>query len=215
MKAWHFLCEDRRTQHTGELVEAGTVLRASAKPLRLCAYGLHASEKALDALHFAPGPVVCRVELSGDILRGTDKVCASERKVLSVDTADPVLHEFACWCAERALTQVVHPDPRSVDAIAAKRVGVRGEAMEAAVRAAREASTAAAVRWDPNKWETVLGRRAAITALMAVQFQSAVDCARMAAKAWAPTRWGDWLEVHKQNEELERCFCELLGQNTQ
>ena len=62
--------------------------------LQMCEWGLHGSERAIDALSFAPGPIACYVELSGDILRDTDKVCASERTVLAMVDATDVLREF-------------------------------------------------------------------------------------------------------------------------
>ena len=60
----------------------------------------------------------------------------------------PILHEFACRCAENALKLVDNPDTRSVDAIAVKRRWMRGEAtdedLDAARAAARDAAEAAA-----------------------------------------------------------------------
>ena len=64
----------------------------------------------------------------------------------------PILHEFACRCAEYALSFVESPDPRSIAAIEAKRKWLRGEitgteldsAHYAAMYAARDAVLAAA-----------------------------------------------------------------------
>lgn len=69
-EAWHFLKEDRKLQwnHTGDLVVPGRIDEVEPEKLKLCSYGLHASEKALDALQYAPGPIICRVRLSGKIL---------------------------------------------------------------------------------------------------------------------------------------------------
>lgn len=48
--------------------------------------------------------------------------------VLCEDLIDaPVLHEFACRCAERALSRIDNPDSRSVAAIAAKRAWLEDE----------------------------------------------------------------------------------------
>ncbi len=55
-----------------------------------------------------------------------------------------LLHEFACRCAEYALTFVENPDPRSVAAIEAKRAWVRGEITDAALAAAWDAAWIAA-----------------------------------------------------------------------
>ena len=56
----------------------------------------------------------------------------------------PVLHEFACQCAERALALVDTPDPRSVAAIATKRAWLRGEATDDELAAAQDAAQDAA-----------------------------------------------------------------------
>ena len=49
----------------------------------------------------------------------------------------PILHEFACRCAEYALSFVESPDPRSIAAIEAKRKWLRGEITDAELDAAR------------------------------------------------------------------------------
>ena len=60
----------------------------------------------------------------------------------------PVLHEYACRCAEYALTFVREPDSRSIAAIEAKRKWLRGEIsnddLTAAWAAAWDAANAAA-----------------------------------------------------------------------
>ena len=52
----------------------------------------------------------------------------------------PILHEFACRCAEYALSFIANPDPRSVAAIEAKRKWLRGEITGAELRTARGAA---------------------------------------------------------------------------
>ena len=49
----------------------------------------------------------------------------------------PILHEFACRCAEYALSFVESPDPRSIAAIEAKRKWLRGEITDAELDTAR------------------------------------------------------------------------------
>lgn len=56
----------------------------------------------------------------------------------------PILHEFACRCAEYALSFVDNPDPRSIAAIDAKRKWLRGEITDKELRAAGAAAWAAA-----------------------------------------------------------------------
>lgn len=56
----------------------------------------------------------------------------------------PILHEFACRCAEYALSFVESPDPRSIAAIEAKRKWLRGEITDVELYVARVAAQAAA-----------------------------------------------------------------------
>jgi len=53
-----------------------------------------------------------------------------------------ILHEFACRCAERALSLIENPDPRSFAAIEAKRAWLRNEIDCNQLAAARAAA------WD-------------------------------------------------------------------
>ena len=59
-----------------------------------------------------------------------------------------ILHEFACRCAEKALTLVDNPDQRSIDAIAAKRAWLRKEITDEQLDAARSAANAADAAWS-------------------------------------------------------------------
>jgi len=56
----------------------------------------------------------------------------------------PILHEFACRCAERALSMVENPDPRSLQAINAKRAWLRVEITDKELDAAWDAASDAA-----------------------------------------------------------------------
>lgn len=58
---------------------------------------------------------------------------------------DRILHEFACRCAEDALSRIDNPDPRSINAIAVKRRWIAGEATDEELAAARAAAETAAV----------------------------------------------------------------------
>ena len=57
---------------------------------------------------------------------------------------DEILHEFACRCAEYALSFVESPDPRSVAAIEAKRKWLRGEISDDELAEASDAASDAA-----------------------------------------------------------------------
>ena len=99
MKAWHFLKEDRRMAFGDrELVEPGKTYRVEGE-IRMCERGLHASKRALDALQYAPGPIVCRVEMGGRIFEDKNKLVAQERSVIWMADATGVLRDYARWCA--------------------------------------------------------------------------------------------------------------------
>ena len=153
---YHFLPADRRlTNGDGRLVVPGQILKVDCKPV-LCKSGLHASFRVIDALNNAPGPVLCEVNLRGEVIHGPGKSVGTERTVLRMADITTILHEMACVFAEDALALVPRPDPMSVAAIDARRRWLRGEitdqqlavaahaAGHAAARAARAAARAAA-----------------------------------------------------------------------
>ena len=146
-EGWHFLPADRRLANgDGRLVVAGETLRVDGPPV-LCERGFHASASPLDALQYAPSPIVQRVCLGGEILYGEDKAVATERACLWLADATPALHEFAVLCAEGAMLGVslaggyVHP--ASINVVAVKRRWMRDEATDAELAYARDAAYAA------------------------------------------------------------------------
>jgi len=64
-------------------------------PIRLCRWGLHASLLLLDALNYHAGPIVQRVECSGHVVFGGDKLVATRRRVLWDMDAEWCFHEYA------------------------------------------------------------------------------------------------------------------------
>ena len=121
-----------------------------------------------------------------DILR-LDDVSADDRLwlVLREELVDaPILHEFACRCAERALSRVHTPDPRSIAAIKVKRKWLRGECTDAELSAARSAAYEAAMlamRLTSKSAEAYVVRSATTHAAMHAARPSARRAARSAA----------------------------------
>ena len=76
----------------------------------LCESGLHASVKPLDALKYAPGNTLCRVELAGEILEEADKCVAARRRIIWRFNAESLLREFARWCAIQVIDEWDAPD---------------------------------------------------------------------------------------------------------
>jgi hypothetical protein len=143
IRAWHFLRADW-TAHGGFPVKVGQPYHVGGLIVP-CARGLHASVRAIDALYYAPGPVVTLVECSGTIVEHgnpVDKIACSDRVALWGYDAIEELCYFARQCA----LEVIH----LWDAPAVVRkcletgdAGLRVAAPDAADAAARAASHAA------------------------------------------------------------------------
>lgn len=205
VEAWHFLRDDRRLRwaadgsEPGEVVETGKTLICT-QPLALCRAGFHASERAVDALGYAPGACVCRVVLSGELLRDTDKIVASERTVLWMADATRTLHEFALWCAESALRRADVQDERSWRALKVKKRWIDNDASDEELAAAGDAAWAA--------------RAAARDTAMAAAW--GVAWAVAWAAAWGVAKDAAWGAARdaggSQNEELTRRLMALKPQ---
>jgi len=181
VKAWHFVRDDG-TIKTDSMRRSLRVKQGQTlvwrQPIELCRRGLHASMLPLDALAYAPGCMVCRVECSGETLHREDKLVCSRRRVLWMADATMVLHEFGIWCAERALALVDNPDARSLSALRVKRLWLAGEATNGELSAAWEASWSAAFA-AARSADIVAATAAAEAAAKA----SACQAARAAASA--------------------------------
>ena len=104
VESWHFLANDRRFGHDDGNIAAPGYVYSVEGPIKLCEWGLHASERAIDALRYAPGNMIGRVVLSGEIIRGDDKLVATHREYLWIADAEETLRSFARWSA----LQVIH-----------------------------------------------------------------------------------------------------------
>jgi hypothetical protein len=186
MQGWHFLPNDRRMQFGQRLlVEVGKTYKAVGL-LKLCENGMHASKRIIDALKYAPGAICCKVELSGIIIEDTDKAVARARHVFAMIDAAPILHEFACLCAENALKLIPPPiDSRLPAAIMAKRDWLDGKIttkeLAAASAAARDAASAA---WDAASAAGSAARDAATAASAAARDAASAASAAATAAAW-------------------------------
>ena len=95
--AWHF-CGD--TLRDGRPIPADGVTLRHDGEIVPCKSGLHASERLIDALQYAPGPLLCRVRLGGKMVpHGGDKFAAAERTILWRFDATEVLRAFGLQCA--------------------------------------------------------------------------------------------------------------------
>ena len=99
IKAWYFSRENKKLRYSdNRIIRTGITHKVKCEPI-LCEAGLHGSRKILDALSYAPGAYVWRVELSGEIIRGADKIAATERKYLWGYDSSDILRRFGRLCA--------------------------------------------------------------------------------------------------------------------
>jgi hypothetical protein len=100
MKGWYFSNSDKRLSHgDGRIIKIGRTHKVDGE-IEMYKNGLHASQDILDAVAYAQGSIIWRVELSGTIIKGFDKIVASKRTYLSggIDISE-TLHKFARMCA--------------------------------------------------------------------------------------------------------------------
>ena len=88
MRAWHFVGD---TLRNGDPIPKDGEKLLFPGTLVLGKQGLHASLKPFDALQFAPGNVLCLVEMGGTIIHGDDKLVATERTILCRIDAEEML----------------------------------------------------------------------------------------------------------------------------
>jgi hypothetical protein len=195
---WHFLPEDRRVPRLGTIVELGTK-EVHEGELRPCYSGLHFSPRVIDALRYAPGPVLREVRVSGAIVMDTDKGVAAARETLWIDDVTPLLRAFARWCAWTVR------DKWSPPPIVLKYLR---EGLEIDRAAAGDAARAAA--WD--------ARDAARDAAWAAAWAAAWD-ARDAARAaaWAAAEAAAWAAAgdaarDAQSTHLDRMVAEFQSE---
>lgn len=110
---------------------------------------------------------------------------------------ESISHEFACRCAERALSRIDSPDPRSVAAVEAKRAWLRGEISDDELKIAQdEARNAAehAVKYTviDAAWAAVYS--AAREKVWSAAWFTAKDAENAAAwaAAWDTPRFVSW-----------------------
>ena len=148
MKAYRFVTEDLKSEH-GDVQWVVGEWQKYEGTLKLCKSGFHASRRPLDSLNYIFGTRWFLCETKGKALKDTDKLCASEMRILQ-EIPLSVIVQFATDCAKRvdardAAWAAIMKDAREAAAAAwAAREAAAGAAREAAAGAAREAAAAAA-----------------------------------------------------------------------
>jgi len=179
IRAWHFVSAERALRFgDGRKVQTGRTYSYTDKAApALCVRGMHASKHLVNALTYATGPIVCRVDVWGDVVHGDDKLVGRHRAVLWTLDATKILHKFACRQAEGALKIAKVTDERCWRAIRVKREWLAGKATAQELVAAWAAAGAAA---GDGAWVA-----AWVAAAGAATGAAAGDAARAAARAAA------------------------------
>lgn len=214
--AWHFVGDTLRDGRP--VPEDGEVLRHDG-PMEMYASGLHASVRCVDALQYAPGDTLCRVECSGDVEHGGDKFICRERVILSRINSEPLLRAWARWCALQVINLWDAPSV-VVEYLTTGDESQRNAAWDAA-RAALGASQAAA--WCASQAALAAVWGAGVDAARAAGIDAA-RAALTAAPAWGAARdeaWGAardaaWnAALDAQSAQLERMAEEAMAGKTE
>jgi len=180
MKAWYFSGTDKKLRYGDDrIIQAGKMHTVSGTP-RLCHYGLHGSKRIINALDYAPGPYIWRVDITRSIDEGVDKLCGQRRKYLWGFDASDILFEFS---RKQALINIEKIKPHTdkydliVDYLSTGNPLIRSAARSAAESAVRSAAWSAA-------------RSAAESAVRSAAEAAARSAAESAA--WSAVRSAAW-----------------------
>jgi hypothetical protein len=185
---FYFSATDRRLRYgDGRKIKKGGTHTVKGS-IKLCNHGLHASKRIIDALRYAPGPILHLVTLGGKVVHGDNKSVATERTYVASFDATEVLREFA---RRQALINIelIKPHCKAeeyeliVEYLKSGRENLRSAARSAAGYAAESAAESAA--W--SAWSAA--RSAARSAAWSAEY-AARSAARSAAKsaAWSAAK---------------------------
>jgi hypothetical protein len=206
VKAWFFSGTDKKLAYNdGREISLGVEHTVDGKIVP-CKHGLHASARILDAVSFAPGPILWEVELSGKIVehKEGDKLAASKRRYVrgGVDVSD-TLRAFARRCALDVADKWDMPDIMRRYLETGEEEIRREAAVAAAAYAAANATYAANAAVNAAVNATYAGAygAAAVVAAVAANAYAAVaatyaanaDAAYAAARKSAKDKYNTWL----------------------
>ena len=189
---WHWLHNDRTLRYGNDPRVLGTYdLRHVPGTPELRHSGLHWSERVNDALNYAQGSIICRVECWGETVHGDDKAASEYRQIRWWVDAERVLWAWLCDTAEEALRVAQVTDERSLSAISLRREWLDGRVVSDQEWAAAWAAAGDAARAGAGDaaWA---GARAAARAGAGAGARAA---ARAAARAVAGAAQNDRLEA--------------------
>ena len=188
MKAWYFAHESNKLQYgDGRKIKIGETHTIDCIP-QCCKKGLHGSIKILDALSFAKGSIIYRVDIKDKIDKQNDKICGQSRTYLYGGiNIEKELHVFSRWCALQVIylwnaPQVV------IEYLKTGNESLRTAAWDATRAAASDTAwdAARAAAWDAALDAASVARAVAWNAARAAAWNAARAAAWNAA--WAVAR---------------------------
>ena len=170
-------------------------------PLVVCKSGLHTSKHVFDALRWAPGPRLHRVQLLGELQphgEPIDKYVGRRRRIIASLDATELLRGYARWCALRVI-DLWNAPPVVREFLTTGDERLRDAAWDAAWAAARAAAWAAedaawAAAWAARDaawaaaWAAEAAARAARAARAAEETAQRRHLARLVKKAFTASR---------------------------
>jgi hypothetical protein len=161
--AWHF-CGDKLRD--GRPIPRNGVWLKHEGECKMCESGLHASRRLIDALHYAPGNTLCRVECADIAVEQDDKLVCHRRRIIARFDATDLLpraaRKFALdvihlWDAPPVVVKFLKTGDESLRAAAWDAAWDARAAWDAA-RAVRDAAgDAAGAAWDA--WDAARAAR--------------------------------------------------------
>lgn len=159
---WHFTSQTLRDGRP--IPPVGEWLRHKGRVV-LCKCGLHMSRRIIDALQYAPGPFIHRVEGRGVVQETEDKLVCRKRRILRSVDGEAMLLQFARECAMSVLHLWNAPD------VVRQYLETRDEALKPSVRQAIQDAP----------WSNALS--AALFAVFNTTYDSAFLCAQDTTRA--------------------------------
>ncbi len=204
---WHFASTNETLRYgDGRKIIVGETHEVEP-PIMLCKHGLHASVRVIDALGYAPGPILYRVELSGEIITSDDKAVATHRKYLARIDATKTLDQFTRACALSVAYLWEPPD-------VVMQFLLGDESAKAAAWDAAKDAAKAAVRDAARDAAWAAAKAAAKDAVWAAAKAAAINAAWAAAwaAAWDATRNAAWAAARaEQNDVLTEYVLDAMG----
>ena len=136
VRAYYFSNKEKRLRNgDNRKIRKGVTHTFQGEPL-LCCRGLHGSVRPLDALRYAPGPIIWKVELSGLMDIGDNKISAQNRKYIEWVDGTELLRKFARMCAMDVGDKIKPYTSEADYCLVVKYLKTGDESLRAAARAA-------------------------------------------------------------------------------